>query len=220
VKNLLFPTLIVDDFLPDPDQLADYAKTLEYKTDPEYKWPGKRSLPLHHFNQELFEYIGVKILNCYNLVDKFTWNAMACFQLVESKYAEGWVHTDIGLLTSIIYLNKNPHPNSGTSLYKPKFISNCATNVDDKIESFKKFSQDPNYKLTDYDMEKLRENNQQFVKTLEVKNVYNRLFSFEAGTPHSADDFNFDEPRLTLVYFFREVNIEKNLYPLIARLNY
>ena len=220
MRNILFPTLVVDDFLPDPDQLVEYAKTIEYKTDPEHRWPGRRSQYLHTINQELFEYIGVKILNCFNLNHNFTWSALACFQIVEPKYVEGWVHTDVGVLTSIIYLNKKNHPKSGTSLYKPKFISHCAINVDDKLDSFRKFGEDPNYKLTDYDLSKIRENNGLFEKTLEVKNIYNRLVSFEAGIPHSADDFNTGEPRLTLVYFFREINIEKNLYPLIARLNY
>ena len=44
------------------------------------------------------------------------------------------------------------------------------------------------------------------LKTLDVKNVYNRAFIFDASTPHCANGFSGDE-RLTLIGFFKDIKI-------------
>jgi len=216
MKNYLFPTLIVDNFLSDPDQVVEYSKTLDYEIDKNYAWPGKRSKPLHEINYNLFNFIGNKILSCFN-VEKIdcTWKAIAQFQSIDNKYISGWTHSDPNVLTAIIYLNKDYVLDSGTSLNKPKKLYNLPINIEKKKTIYKKIATENDYNFLE-DINYLHENNQLFEETLLVKNLYNRLFVFEGSNFHTADQFNTPEARLTLIYFFTEINIRDNRYPMVS----
>lgn len=214
MRNRLFPTLVVDGFLDYPDELVDYAKTLDYQCAENHNWPGKRTNSLHLLSNDLFMYIGNKILKCYGF-SNFTYKATAFFQLVDKNYHKGWVHSDDDVLTSIIYLNKKNNLNSGTSLYKPKKFYTTTINITDKHNFFKKMSENDDYIMTKEVKEKLEENNDLFEETLNVKNLYNRMISFESGIFHSANDFSIEEPRLTLIYFFNEIRCENGNYSFL-----
>ena len=59
----LFPTLVIDDFLDDPDYLSDLARSVEYK-DPSYtNHPGVASKnAIHEIEPELFDTINNKTI--------------------------------------------------------------------------------------------------------------------------------------------------------------
>lgn len=213
MRNKNFPTLIVDSFLENPDQLVDYSKTLEYSYSNNYAWPGEKTKSLHQLDNDLFVYLGTKMLNCYN-IEFSSWKGRACFQKVDKKYSKGWVHYDTNVLTGILYLNKQVKSSCGTSLYDVKKMHNQPIYSQQKGESFEKLSKDSEYELTEEDNFYLNENNNLFEENLIVKNIYNRLFLFEGSFLHSANNFCNDEPRLTLTFFFDEINVIENKYPL------
>jgi hypothetical protein len=121
------------------------------------------------------------------------------FQLTDSSWSTGWVHLDLPyLLTSVLYLSPNADPDSGTCLYELK-----NPNWDYPYAVFQKQSNaSPDLRQTEEYIKKRDENNAQFVETASVKNVYNRMVTFPASTPH-AGHYYFGEgkenSRLALV---------------------
>jgi len=211
-----FPTLVVDDFLKDPIVLIDYAKTLNYSYPEDFRYPGLRSECLSRLNYNLFTHIGDLILSCYGIHHGFSWKASAYYQIIDKDYSIGWIHSDSpSVLTSIIYLSDNL--NSGTSMHRNTKFWESIKNDDIKKSYYKKMSENKCYKINQSEIDAVKENNEPFIETLNVKALFNRMLSFESSEYHGANDIhNFDDEnvRLTLLYFFDEINVQNNLYPL------
>jgi hypothetical protein len=221
MKTLHFPITVVDDFFEYPDAVREFALQQEYLPDPENKWPGKRSKPLHQIEFILFNSVINKFLSLFYNLDKtnILWNANAHFQKVNSKYQEGWIHTDNNICTGIIYLSKSKNK-CGTTIYKPiDPVSASIKNIDKKIESFS------NTDLLEENKNYLLDNNKQFRPTVTIQEEYNRLVLFDGHLLHSANEFYGDEDdsaRLTLVFFIRQIHIheEDAVFPVPRMRNY
>lgn len=209
------PVTILDNFFDNPDKIRDYALSLEYEKDPEGRWPGVRSKPLHEINRPLFDELCRRVLAMYfelgDSLGTISWEATMHFQKVDEAYVSGWIHIDDKVvITSIVYLNKNSNNNGGTSIYKLKnniLLPNSNELNKYKLDAYKGL-------INIKDVEKKREeNNNQYLEIIKVKNEYNRILSFPGGFPHGAQDFfgNKDEdPRLTLVIFFNKLLVNKS----------
>jgi hypothetical protein len=210
------PITILDNFFDNPDKIRDYALSLEYEKDHLGKWPGKRSKPLHEINPPVFNEICRRVLSMYFDLEQpssyIRWEASLYFQKIDNSYLSGWIHTDPSVITAIVYLNKNPNINSGTSIYKLK----------DHI-LFPKTTEFTQYKLDAYRgiidindakvKEKQLENNSQFEEVVKVHNEYNRILSYYGGLQHSAQDYfgnEDEEPRLTLIMFFHNLRVNRS----------
>ena len=218
---VFFPVVCVDDFFPKPDQIRDFALTadnLDWGPSEEGRWPGVRSKPLHEVNETLFREIATRyLLNHYDSgqIDNISYFVQIFFQKIGQdsairdkeigEYNGGWVHCDYPYLhSSIIYLTPNASLSSGTSLYQPKDSARVASVVktysDFKTEFYKN-------EISCEDAEEYRiKNNDQFEKTAFFSNVYNRCIGFDGDVWHSADEFNKNEERLTLVIFWDRIN--------------
>ena len=122
-----YPVTIVDDFFIDPDYVRDLALSSKYiESDP--RWPGRRTDYLKSIDETLFHYVGNKLFNIFSTSSPDYWNIKMHFQKIypfsEDKWDRrnrGWVHYDSNeLFGGIIYLTKNPDPDTGTSIYKTK----------------------------------------------------------------------------------------------------
>jgi hypothetical protein len=221
MKNLHFPTTVVDDFFEYPDAVREFALQQEYLPDLENKWPGKRTKSLHEINFVLFNNIVNKVLSLFYDLEKtnISWSTNAHFQKVGSKYKEGWIHTDDNICTGIIYLSKTENK-CGTTIYRPIDPINASIkNADKKFESFNNTDLIPN--TNDFRLE----NNKQFRPTVTVQEEYNRLVLFDGHLFHGANEFYGDEDdstRLTLVFFIRQIHIhaEDAVFPVPRMRNY
>jgi hypothetical protein len=221
MKTLHFPITVVDDFFEYPDAVREFALQQEYLPDPNNKWPGKRSKPLHELNLALFSNTVNKVFSLFFNLNKtkISWNTNVCFQKVNSKYQEGWVHTDENICTGIIYLSKSENK-CGTTIYRPIDPINASIkNADKKIESFNNTDLIPN--TNDFRLE----NNKQFRSTVTIQEEYNRLVLFDGHLLHSANEFYGDEDdsaRLTLVFFVKQIHIheEDAVFPVPRMRNY
>jgi hypothetical protein len=201
---LNIPVTIVDNFFEEPEKVVDFAASCEFKKSEDGRWPGKRSEKLYLINKELHCFSGMKLMSLfYSDIDKMSWNMESNFQIVDTNYFGGWVHTDYdSVITGIIYLNKNPDLNSGTSIYKIRKNKLFASlkHQDKKFDSY----------LTENLKEAevyRKEHNEQFEETIKVSNVYNRLVCFDSHLFHAAQDFqNNLEPRLSLVMFLGNIS--------------
>ena len=211
MNNLIIPTTIVDGFFNNPDAVREFALEQEFSSDPENKWPGKRSKPLHEVNLELFQDVHNKFFNIFYPKKAYephpySYVARSHFQLIDSNYKTGWVHYDSTLITIIIYLNKNPNKEAGTIVYSQKNEWAGAVHGDKKQCLYKGA-------VDEDEGEKYRlENNDRFQEEIVVKNKFNRFVAFDSNLPHGVQDYSNDEPRLTLVSFVS--NLQADNYPI------
>jgi hypothetical protein len=209
------PITILDNFFDNPDKIRDYGLSLNFEKDPTGRWPGVRTKPLHEINQKLFDVICGRVMSLYfdleNVANIMSWQTHICFQKVDKSYGYGWVHVDTPtVLSAIIYLNKNPNINSGTSIYKLKdnvLVPNTIELNKYKLDAYKGAIDINDVK------DKRSENNNQYVEIVKVHNEYNRILCFDSGLPHAAHNFfgeNDDEQRLTLNVFFNELRVTRS----------
>ena len=215
---MIYPTLIIDNFFENPDEVRDIGLKLEKSSQDAY--PGKRTQPLHKTQIEFFNWSTNKILAAiYNHQPddmEFTFNAYQTFQAIKPnpKEGKGWVHGDNDFeFTSIVYMSK--HKNCGTSIYKRK----------DGTFPFAGKLHVPNHNIKQeyygsnkkYDARYFKardENNKSFEETIKVESLYNRLVLFDSFQYHGVENFYdpaMKEDRLTLVTFFKDVHGMKRL---------
>jgi len=211
---IFFPTLVVNDFLDNPDKVRQMALAMDYEpTNGNY--PGSRTKNLNEINPKLFNYMSQKFFSAFfdfNIPIK--WNITVCFQKIDAfsndkdaPINDGWIHTDddTNILSGVLYLNPDPAPYTGTNMCQPK-SDKFSYNIDPKYDDAKISLYRDNIKLEDYD-ENIREHNDMFTDTIQVSNLYNRLIAFDARSFHHANSYHFfgDEPRLTCNFFVNSI---------------
>jgi len=200
------PATIVDDFLENPNQIEEWALSLEYNPDPEGNWPGKRSKNLKELNFPFFNYLKEKVISLFYDTQPLHSDCDMFFQLIENYTDTGWIHQDFGNFASILYLS-NPKENCGTTLYKLKkffpFVNKEEYNFRLKrLEHHQKGF----INKTDSNLKKTYEKNN-FKKILEVPSKFNRLFCFSSEHFHSANNFSSLNSPLRLTLFMNFYNI-------------
>jgi hypothetical protein len=201
----MIPASVYDNFFDDPDAVRAYALSLEY-TKHAGGIPGKRTENISDINPELFDMFQMKYIQLIYGAGDYDSGIDARFQLTPSYYEEGWVHADnTGLpneptIAGVIYLTPNAPINAGTSVYRKTDATDLVLiNNNIKID----FYQDKEVNMSEYRLERDR-NNSLFEKTLDVSNVYNRLFTYNTTQLHRENKFfgtTKEDSRLTLVFF-------------------
>tara|TARA_R100000742_G_C4266842_1_gene84962 strand:+ start:565 stop:1251 length:687 start_codon:yes stop_codon:yes gene_type:complete len=197
-----FPTTIIDNFLPDPNWVRDFALSdkIEWHTDEKGMWPGERSQMLFEVDNNLFQFIMQRYLTHFyspDDLDKVTFTARMQFQKINASYDKGWIHSDHPFIsTFILYLTPDANPKSGTGLYSPKNLQSGIKHLAEKRKGFIAGEKVDQYRQA---------HNDQFFQNTFVSNVYNRLVSFDSSLWHGVEDFKNDEDRLTLVMFLQDL---------------
>jgi len=132
--------------------------------------------------------------------DEISFDLYSRFQYIPSSYEEGWVHKDNDSLkiAGVVYLSPDAPVEAGTSIYEQIEPHN-----ENSFNFRNKFYSQQDVNLDEYRIERDKHNSH-FKKTLEVGNVYNRLFLYNAQTWHRESMFFGDDKessRLTLVFF-------------------
>ena len=205
-----YPVIIADNFFDDPDYVRDFALSLAYTTSSDGRWPGARSEHIHLLDNNLFNYVSRKIELLFSDAEPKQWMKSMQFQRI-SPYAtdkwdrrnRGWVHCENAtpeqkvIFGGLIYLTKDPEPDTGTSIYKAKKGFRYDSNeCDDMKKSF--------YSGVDIDINEYNKlydlQHEQYIETVKCENVYNRLIVFGSDVIHGAQTFGTKE-RLTLPFF-------------------
>lgn len=217
---MLFPTIFVNNFLDNPEEIVDYAKTLEYANSGES--PGKRSTPLHIANYELYNALNIKILSVLypSNYKNISYEGIGVFQWVPSGLrADGWVHSDVTVqLTAIIYLSKDI--NAGTEIFVPKNTHIDKTNLEanEKYSYFKKSADlNRNIQLNDDGYIQHRNTfNDKFRKVASFSGEYNSLVAFDGFQYHAAQVNMSGKERYTYIMFFDKIysQTDQLLYPI------
>lgn len=208
MKNIFFPTTIIDGFFEDPDSVREFGLKQKFVDDHD-NYPGARTQKIVELNPLLFKNASSKFIELFFPQQQVSVNLSMTFQIVDSRYGSGWIHRDPGIATAIIYLNKE-HTMSGTSLYKKK-------NVFDDIITTPEYNNVKHAAIkqkTD-NIETRIKVNSCYEEVLNVKGLYNRALLFDSHQYHAAHNFfgeNINDSRLTIVVFFHEVLC--NMYPI------
>lgn len=222
-KERRFPTICIDDFYENPDDVREFALSLEYFPSNGSR-PGKTSEQIHIADKIFYDKFCEKLFSIfYDFSRSRTeWKVGTYFQITDSldenknsSLNTAWIHSDLSaILGGIIYLNKEPSDNTGTSVYKEK-------NMDKFLEIWDDYGfENPRHKfykdgvITENYDEEVTINNSFFEETISFKNVYNRLVAYDGRVWHGAQCYYAEkEPRLTQVFFI--YNIESQFeYPL------
>jgi len=216
MKTVHFPVTVVDDFFDYPDSVRNFALSQEYNFGEDTRWPGKRSKHLHELNFNLYHSLTCKIMSLFYDLRRvnMNWSVDAFFQTVDSVYENGWIHSDLNLVSGVIYLSKESN-NSGTTIYRPiNPIDAKFKNEEHKNKSYENIEA-----IKNFDSFK-EENNKQFKPSITVESEYNRLVMFDGHMFHGGNNFygkSLEESRLTLVFFVKQINFDSPIghqYPI------
>lgn len=213
----MIPITIVDDFLDEPHQLVELANSLEFKPDSNGRWPGTRSEQLHEVSKIFHDNLVTRTMSLFqSLPDlgrtdtvhtSYGTSAVGlvdctmAFQKIPAKMHRGWIHSDNGYATGILYLSENT--NDGTSIYTSKEGSLLDAS---HFETKQKCNRQ-GY-MTERDTQVQMEFNDSFEEHLNVKGKFNRLLLMP-NCYHGANSFEeLKEDRLTLVMFFHRISGE------------
>ena len=138
-----YPLIIKDNFFSDPDAIVNIINHVDYSLSSN-NYPGVRTKSLDEINPKLYEHIFQKIFLLLHdqLPLRFESNLKVGFHKIKpfvegdkwDKKNRGWVHKDGCLFGGVIYLDKNPDKDAGTSIYKSKdgFDVQTQENIDAK----------------------------------------------------------------------------------------
>jgi hypothetical protein len=213
-----FPTIVVDNFWDNPNWVREYA--LSQKFDVAGKYPGMRTKNLDELNPQLFEKFVKKVYGIYYDLESIERDGIDLSIRIETSFQlippytgdpndakdQGWIHMDhSAIFAGIIYLNPSNPFECGTSIYKPIDESKLDWSQQERLDFWMGGKEDNYYQA-------FENNNSNFIETINVSNVYNRLISFDAYSYHGAQNFvTHDEPRLTQVFFVYDSTIESPL---------
>ena len=205
----MIPITIVDDFLNEPHQLIELANRLEFTPDPSGMWPGTRSAELHTVSEVYYDNLVTKTMSLFQALpdlgrSETSYGSSAvglvdctmAFQKIPAKMKRGWIHSDNGFATGILYLNDS----DGTSI----FTSKKGSLLDPSHVETKQKCNLQGY-MTERDTLVQMEFNDSFEEHVNVKGKFNRLLLMP-NCYHGANNFESDEEeRLTLVMFFHRI---------------
>jgi hypothetical protein len=180
----LSPTIIIDDFLDNPDFVREKALGMQFYTDKELdgSWPGRRTNMLHTEDPALYDYLWDKIYGGWDLDRDAPGRMELSFQLCTEKDGDSWIHQDHGRdFVALVYLTPNPPPKSGTSIYTPV------------LKSFNHYDRcaPSNYRVKS-----------------SIPNKYNRFVAYDPREFHCSDNYfgsTKEDARLFLVVFMTRI---------------
>jgi len=203
-----YPLIIKDNFFSDPDSIVKISKEYSYNIDT-HNYPGVRSKPLEEINPKLYVHILQKIFLLFHDQIPLNFKAEVGFQKIKP-FVEGdkwhrknlgWIHTDNCLFGGVIYLDKNPDKDAGTSVYKSidGFDVQTKESIDAKQLLYSgKLTDDRQY-YESYDRVR-----NQYEETLRIPNLYNRLVLIPGDQPHAMTTAG-DKERNILVFFCNDI---------------
>jgi len=227
-----FPSICIDGFYSEPDEIVKWASSLEYNKDPKSGWPGWRTPPLSTIDYQFDDQFSKKLMGVFFDLDRdwVSWEIQTHFQIIKPFSGDkndprnwGWVHQDSDGVydlvkgfepmkceyAGILYLTPEADLDTGTSIFRSKVKD------PDTKQPFKKelFSGE------EIEFEKYKEGminaRSQFEETIRYCNVYNRLIAFEASNYHAAMNFKMDSDKIRLTQVFFIKNIKTQVNPIL-----
>ena len=219
-----FPTVCYDGFYKDPEKVVDFALSLDYYSDVG-RYPGCRTKCLSTIDMDFAHESINKVLSMFGDFDdpNVIMDAETAFHKTWrfstdpcSPANDGWIHKDGALLAAVVYLSKNPDPNSGTAIFKRRFGEELPILPDVSNEVLGMKNEVDVNSLKEYERT-IVENNKPFDVQAEIKNAYNRVICYDGKMSHAPSNFWRDDEdfRLTQVFFIDDIHCSINNIPSV-----
>jgi hypothetical protein len=170
--------IIIDDFYSDPDDVVNWAKTLEF-TKGNGNHPGWRTLQITE-NTAVKNYIQNLVRPFGGEITMWDWHPNGTFSKTNVSDIN-WVHADChNTWAGVVYLTKDAPLNSGTSIFKHKSTGLMSA---PRLE---------NGELNEELLNTIHKDGQDKTKweSIEVtSNVYNRLVMYRGDLFHTATNY-------------------------------
>ena len=163
-----------------------------------------------------------KILNSFYPDNNYIYFATLRFQKItpfhKDKYHpknRGWIHQDVNrVIGGIIYLNKNPEPDTGTSIYQHNDLTRSYVTDNHQCKTDHYLGRGvPDEHYNQYFDSHLPSS--KWTETIRVENVYNRMLLFSGAAYHGVPTYGSPGyERLTLPFFINYVASEDVQPPL------
>ena len=197
-------TIIIDNFLPYPNIIRQWALNQQYLNDKEYTakidktttWPGVRTEHVMELDMDYANVVLGRFVNYVNTLypnpGKVVNTVQSYFQLCSAADGDSWVHQDNCVFAAgILYLSPNPPPDSGTILYRCKDLRKWnSLHISDMMKINR--------------LEKKDLYDSLFEPIDSIGNVYNRLVIYSGDAFHKSNNYfgsNREDSRLTQVFF-------------------
>lgn len=200
-----YPTIIVDNFFKDPLKVREYALTLDYGKGTNFS--GTRTKDIFNFNPFFADSVCKKTLMSSGLIFN-NYAAQVHFHLTGEEFGDsGWPHVDFSVFSdtkfaSVTYLNVSPKGlNSGTSVYRLSGFEDVRKSVSIMQTTFK---------TGEDNVEEKNKTINNYEETIRVGGIFNRMVAYDSRRPHCGNSYfgnTKDEQRLTLLIFFKEINL-------------
>lgn len=200
-KHNFLPTKIIDNFFDVPSLWRTLALAQEFDLASDSTYPGQRTAFLNQIDQAAFEDFAKRLLAHLPMFNGFE-QLWANFHLIDDTYGNGWVHDDDPTtnVSGLVYLNPNPPPNSGTTIYKDQQAVDAGKYSEFFHKDVLHANEDERAALARY----RHEQRDLFTPSMTIENVYNRCILFDPKVWHAPNNFfgkTKDDSRLTLVFF-------------------
>lgn len=214
---MYYPLVVIDNFFQDPDKIVEMANSHRFYPASDFggAWPGSRTKSLYEIEEPFYDYLTHRILNIYYDVGGREESTLFQFDMRFQKikpYSEnqydkknrGWIHKDtLSVFGGLIYLTKNPEPDTGTTIYRLKDGYNFC-GMEEEAEKRKLYS---SLKSSEQYEDSFDKHNDQYVESIKINSVYNRLIVFDAEIHHGVQTFGTKE-RLTLPFFCHSISTD------------
>lgn len=210
----LMPLTIVDDFYDNPEEVREFALSLDYSDGPG-NFPGYRSPLISTVDVDFYIKFVNKIVGMFWNTHKETLDCQVetYFQYIPGWFgSSGWAHTDRKTsFAGVVYLTPDIPQHLGTAICKQKFNN---TTLDFSIRDDFYAGKPVNKK--EY-VDARNNHNFNFETVLNVDNIYNRMLMYDGQAPHKENGFHgttLEDSRLTQVFFAKVELGENTDYPL------
>jgi hypothetical protein len=193
--------LIINDFLPFPNQIRSWALSQEYMNAKQFtekyghytNWPGVRTDHVMDLDRSYADYVLSRIVSIATTnFGGQNYSVKSFFQVHGENDGDSWVHQDNDVdVAGLIYLSPNAPVSSGTSLYRCNDY-NKWTNL--HIDDMTKINRQERKDLYD----------QIFEPVDVIGNVFNRMVMYRGDIFHKSNDYfgtTLQDSRLTQVFF-------------------
>ena len=200
IENKLFlkqNLIVIDNFYNDPDEIREYALSLDYQSPENHGAVGYRcesGRKILDGTKELFEKLLHSNIPDGNNVGEWNYSTNGCFQWCNASVPIVY-HCDSQKYAGIIYLTPDAPPNCGTSFFRHKKYKLRNGEIFGKNDWY-----DSSLKYKEPHLDKT-----QWEVVDSIGNVYNRLIIFDAQYIHAVSEYfgeDINNSRLFQLFFF------------------
>jgi len=225
-----FPITVVDDFFDSPVEVKNFAESVEYNSPDATNYPGVVSKKqISELHPQMANWIYHKLMTIfYHPESNIKWTVDMNFQKITPSNFNDQFHilnrgiphidslSNANVLAGLVYLNENPPPDTGTSIFYKK--KDCQFYM--FPEEVRHFSRKYHATSDSTEFAPMAEKHlSMFEESVRVQAKFNRLVVYSADSYHAQTTYGVKggQDRLTLRFFISNIVCKDQSMPLLRK---